>query len=104
VPGAPFDPALAATAVPAFGRQDGGQLCRPLSNGLVAEDDAALEDHLAELLQREAVAQAPEHDQGDDVGRILGPVQHAGTALIELLVAATAVKVPITVRRAVPLL
>jgi hypothetical protein len=71
VPGAPFGSALAATAVPAFGRQDGGQLCRPLSNGLVAEDDAALEDHLAELLQREAVAQAPEHDQGDDVGRIL---------------------------------
>jgi hypothetical protein len=71
VPGAPFGSALAATAVPAFGRQDGGQLCRPLSNGLAAEDDAALEDHLAEALQREAVAQAPEHDQGDDVGRIL---------------------------------
>jgi len=82
VPGAPFGPALAATAVPAFGRQDGGQLCRPLSNGLVAEDDAALEDHLAELLQREAIAQAPEHDRGDAIGRILGPVQHAGTALI----------------------
>jgi hypothetical protein len=101
VPGAPFDPALAATAVPAFGRQDGGQLCRPLSNGLVAEDDAALEDHLAELLQREAVAQAPEHDQGDDVGRILGPVQHAGAALIERPATVAAAKAPITLDRAV---
>jgi hypothetical protein len=34
--------------------------------------EAAREAHLAEVLKREAVAQAPEHDRGDDVGGILG--------------------------------
>ena len=67
------------------------QLCLPLPNGLVAKDDPTLEKHLAEIVKCEMIAQAPEHDQGDDVAGILGPVQHAGTALIELPATVTAV-------------
>src|SRR3954454_20738397 len=36
------------------------------------------------VAQAQLVAQAPEHDEGDDVGRVLGPVQHRAGALVEL--------------------
>ena len=39
--------------------QQGREFRFPLADGFVAEDDAALEEHLAEVLQREAIAQAP---------------------------------------------
>src|SRR5690348_7690777 len=75
---------LAAPTPPEFGAQDGSELRLPLADCLVAEDDAALEEHLAEILEREAIAQAPKHDQSDDVRGILGLVQRAGAALVEL--------------------
>src|SRR3954471_9985044 len=36
------------------------------------------------------VAQAPEHHEGDDIGRVLGPVQQGVGALVELLATCTA--------------
>src|SRR5215217_3391396 len=82
--------------------QNGREFRFPVADGLVAEDDAALEEHLAEVVQREAVAQAPEHHERDDVARILGPVQHAAAALIELPAAVAAAKAPVALRRAIP--
>jgi hypothetical protein len=64
--------------------------------------NAALQEHLAEVLQCEAIAQAPEYDQGNDVARILGPVQHAAAALIELSATIAAAEAPVALRRAVP--
>jgi hypothetical protein len=75
VPQASSGSTLASTALPKLGGEDGSELRFPVPHRLVAEDDPALEEHLAEVLEREPVAQAPKHHEGDDVTRILGPVQ-----------------------------
>src|SRR3712207_1662204 len=83
----------AALAVPPpaeFAGQDRRELRLPVPHGLVAEHDAAEEEHLAEVPQGQAVAQTPEHHQGDDVARVPRPVEHPGTALVELLAAGAA--------------
>jgi hypothetical protein len=41
----------------------------------MAEDDAADEEHLAQVAQGQPVAQAPQHHQGDRVRGVLGVVQ-----------------------------
>jgi hypothetical protein len=68
----------------------------------MAEDDAALKEHLAEVLQREAVAHTLKHHESDDIARILGPAQNAATALVELPATVAAAKAPVTPGRAVP--
>src|SRR3954447_9676914 len=55
----------------------------------MAEYDAAHGEHLGKVPQGQLVAQAPKHHEGDDVGRVLGPVQQRVGALIELLAART---------------
>jgi hypothetical protein len=57
------------------------------SSPTIAEDDATLEEHLAQVAQGQAVAQVPEHHERDAIGRVLGPVQQAGASLVELLAA-----------------
>ena len=79
--------AFAVPASPEFAGQDACELRFPVPDRLVAEDDATLEEHLAEIAQGQAVAQAPQQHQGDDVARVLRPVQQAGAALIELFAA-----------------
>lgn len=83
---------LAATALPEFGSQNGGELRLPIANRLVAEYDTALEEHLAQVSQGQAVAQPPQHHQRDDVIRVLRPVQQPAAALVELLPAVAAAK------------
>src|SRR3954451_17869616 len=56
----------------------------------MTEDDAALEIHLGQVAQGQAVAQPPQHYKGNDVGGILGVVQNATAALVVLLAAAPA--------------
>jgi hypothetical protein len=82
--------ALAVPPLSEFAGQDGRELYFPIPNGFVAEDDPTLEEHLAEVAQGQAVAQSPQHHQRDHVARVLGPVQQAGAALVELLAAITA--------------
>ena len=53
----------------------------------MAEHDAADQEHLGQVAQGELVAKPPEHHERDDVARILGPVQQAAAALVELLAA-----------------
>src|SRR5215210_1250340 len=55
-----------------------------------AEHDATHGEHLRQIAQAQLVAQTPEHHEGDDVGRVLRPVQHAAAALVELLAARAA--------------
>jgi hypothetical protein len=88
--------------LPEFGCQGGSQLCLPIPNGFGAEDASELEEHLAEILERETIAQSPEHHQGKDVARILGPVQHASIAFTKLPATVATTKAPVTLRRAVP--
>src|SRR4051794_18178840 len=56
----------------------------------MTEHDAAHGEHFGQIPQGQLVAQAPEPHEGDDIGRILGPVQQGAGALIELLAARAA--------------
>src|SRR4051812_31630079 len=56
----------------------------------MTEDDAALEKHLGQVAQGQAVAQPPQHYECNDVGGILGVVQQPTAALVVLLAAAPA--------------
>src|SRR3712207_2876768 len=62
-------PAPAMPAPPELAGQDGRELRLPRADRLVAEHDPALRGHLAEVAQAQAVAQPPEHHEGDDVAR-----------------------------------
>src|SRR5690349_3061934 len=80
----------AASTATEFLSQSRREFRLPIPHRLMAEHDAADQEHLGEIAQAELVAQAPEHHERDDVARILRPVQQAGAALIELLAALTA--------------
>ena len=58
----------------------------------MAEHDAADQEHLRQIAQAEFIAQPPEHNERDDVGRVLRPVQQALTALVELFAAVATAK------------
>src|SRR4051794_19388016 len=62
----------------------------------MAEYDTAQGEHLGQVAQAQLVAQAPEHHERDDVGRILRPVQQRAGAFVELLAAGPAAKAPVT--------
>jgi hypothetical protein len=53
----------------------------------VAHFDASQEQDLAQVSQGQAVAQAAEHHEGDDVAGQAGPIEHSAAALIELATA-----------------
>jgi hypothetical protein len=56
----------------------------------MAKHHATQGEHLGQVAQAQFVAQPPEYHEGDDVGRILGPVQHRAGSLVELLAARAA--------------
>ena len=92
MPSAAVGSAFATAPLPKFAGQDRREFRLPFADGLVAEDDAAVEEHLAQVAQGQAVAQAPQHHERDDVRGILSSVQQAGAALIELLATVAAAK------------
>ncbi len=47
------------------------------------EDEASLQEHFGEIAEAQFVAEAPEHDQQDDVRRGLKEVEGGAGALIE---------------------
>src|SRR5690242_10199905 len=81
---------LALAAAPEILGQHWGELGLPLAHRLVAEHEAADQEHLGQVAQAQLVAQAPEYHEGDHVARVLGPVQRAAAALVELLAAGAA--------------
>jgi hypothetical protein len=96
-------PAAANVAAPTateFLSQSRREFRLPIPHRLVAEHDAADQEHLGEIAQAELVAQAPEHHERDDVARILRPVQQAGAALVELPAALAAAEPAISLSRA----
>jgi hypothetical protein len=62
----------------------------------MAEEKAAVEKHLTQVPQGQPIAQAPQQYQRNDIGRVLRPVQHPGTALVELFTAVAAPETPVT--------
>src|SRR5215469_475997 len=71
-------------------RQSRRQLRFPLPHRLVGEDEPADQEHLCQISQAQLITKSPEHNEGDDIARILRLVQDTGTALVELLAAPTA--------------
>jgi hypothetical protein len=51
----------------------------------MAEHDAADREHLPQISQAQLVAQPSEHHDGDDIGRILCPIQHAAERSLNCL-------------------
>ena len=75
-----------AASPPTQGLSQGwGELGLPVSHGLIAEPEATDQDHLTQIPQAQLVTQPPEHHESDDVGGVLGPVQHRARALVPLL-------------------
>jgi hypothetical protein len=78
------DPIIESTATPSLDRPHGG----------------FTKAYLQQIAQAELVTQPPEHHQGDDVGRVLRPVQHGLGLLVELLVAGVTAEAAVTLSRA----
>jgi len=83
-------------ALAEFLAHDRQQLRFPIPDGLVAQLDAAQQQDLAQVAQRQSTAQAAEHHEGDDVAGQADPVQHSAAALIELPAAVPAAEPAIT--------
>src|ERR1700722_2179085 len=96
----PTAPHLAASASPQIFSHRRCELGFPVANRLVAEHDAADQEHLGQITQGKLIAQAPKHHEGDDVTGVLRPVQNAGTPLIELLAASATAEPAVTLSRA----
>ena len=92
----PAPAGLAASASPQTFSQRRRESAFPVANRLVAEYDAADQEHLRQIAQGKLAAQAPEHHEGDDVAGVLRPIQNAGTSLVELLAAGTAAEPTVT--------
>ena len=76
----PAAPCFAAPASPQVFSQGRCELGFPVADRLVAEHDTADQEHLRQVTQGKLIAQAPEHNEGDDVAGILRSVQRAGTS------------------------
>jgi hypothetical protein len=88
----PAFPNLAASATAQTFSQCRREHRFPVADGLMAEHDAAYQEHLRKVAQDEFVAQRPEHHERDDVRRILRPVPQALAALVELFAAGATAK------------
>jgi hypothetical protein len=62
---------LAASASPQIFCQCRCELGFPVANRLVAEHDAADQEHLRQITQGKLITQAPEHHEGDNVAGVL---------------------------------
>ena len=67
----------------------------PHTNRLVGGDVATLQQQLGDVAEAQLVAQAPEHGEQYDVGRILQPVEECAGALVEAIPAGSALEAPV---------
>jgi hypothetical protein len=56
-------------------------------------------EHLRQITQAELVTQAPEDNERDDIGRILGAIQGPASSFVELLAAVATTEPPVTLSR-----
>jgi hypothetical protein len=55
----------------------------PVSNRLMGELKAAFKKHLRQIAQAQLIAQSPEHNEQDNIGRIFQKVEGGTGAFIE---------------------
>src|SRR5260370_42068643 len=72
----------------------------PIPNRLIGEFDTAEKEHLRQIAQAQFVTQSPEHNERDDVGRILGAIQRPTSSLVELLATVATTEPPVALRGA----
>ena len=85
----------AAPSAQVLGR-GGGELGLAAADGFVAKHHVLDGELLEQVTQGEFVTQAPDHDECDDVGRVLRRAQHVAAAFIELLATLAAAETAIT--------
>ena len=66
------DPTATTPATAKIGDQQRRQFRLPIPNRLVGEFDTAEKEHLEQIAQAQFVTQSPEHNERDDIGRIVG--------------------------------
>ncbi len=92
VPASATGATLAAPAPTKLLHQHRCELRLPGAGGFMAEHEAALEEHLGQVTQSQAVTQPPQHHAGDDVRWVLGVVQQPSATLVELFASVVAAK------------
>jgi hypothetical protein len=58
-----------------------GKPSLPVSNGLMREHKAALQNHFSQITQAQLVPQPPQHDEEDDIGGIFERVERSACTL-----------------------
>jgi hypothetical protein len=94
------DPTAATPAAAKIVDQRRRQFRLPIANRLVGEFDTADKGHLREIAQAQFVTQSPEHNERDDIGRILGAIQRPTSSFVELLATVAATEPQVAVRGA----
>ena len=102
IPARPRSEALPEPALAELIAHDRQQLRLPVAVGFVAHLDPTQRHDLAQVAQRQPVAEPAEHHEGNDVAGQAGPVQHAAAALVELPPAGTAAEPPLAASRHLP--
>jgi hypothetical protein len=55
----------------------------PVSNGLMRERKAALQNHFSQIAQTQCVPQPPQHDEQDNIGGIFQVVEGGSCTFVE---------------------
>jgi hypothetical protein len=74
---------LSASLDPELIRYERGKARFPVSNGLMGELKAPLQEHLRQIPQTQLVPQPPENDEKDDISGIFQKVEGSPRALVE---------------------
>ena len=93
-------PAAATSATAKIGDQQRRLFRLPIANRLVGEFDTAEKEHLRQIAQAQFVTQSPEHNERDDIGRILGAIQQPTGSFVELLATVATTEPPVALRGA----
>jgi hypothetical protein len=70
------DPTATSAAAPKIVDQQWRKFRLPVPNRLIGAFDTAEKEHLRQIAQAQFVTQSPEHNERDNIGRILGSATH----------------------------
>src|SRR5437588_10841147 len=79
----PRPPCLTSSPSAQLISNERGKACFPVSNCLMRELKAPLQEHLGEIAQAQLVPQPPENDEQHDIGGIFQVVERGSGALVE---------------------
>jgi hypothetical protein len=61
---------------------EGGKSRFPVSNGLMRELEAPLQEHLGQIAQAQFVSKSPQHDEQDNIGGVFQIVEWGPCAFV----------------------